>query len=771
MDSMMELEIGPGPDQGSYIVDVLRSAARGEARETFTLEPGTLIDLHDHLEASILATAIAQIRRTGSDDEAAIQQVGRQLFERVFTGAVREALRTSLSAAWERGEALQIILRLSAPELTALPWEALFDSATEEYVCRKKPLIRRVAGHSFPPLGFEPPLRVLAVVSSPRGLPRIDSESERDFLVGALSAGTVEVGWLADATWSRLHQKILAEEWHVLHFIGHSRFDPGFDEDMLALTGRDGSADFVSASSLADLLGEADPMPRVVVLHSGHEAPSTIGPVGVAAGLVRSGIQAAVAMQYAISGDAAREFFRGFYSGLARGRPINEAVRTGRGGILTSGWRTLEWIAPVMYVRGEETLLFERRPAAVGDHVGSDAHPEAAEASDRRGAQEGESPRPDIPRYFDFDLLISPSGQAGDYIARVLRAPTGDTGPVQVRNPFSDVEFDDFLQRIGRPRHRGTSGFGSPDADAVRDFGSRLFAAVFHDQIAIAHSTSLDYVESQDAGLRLRLRLADAPELADLPWEYLYDGEAAHFIALSTWTPLVRYLEVHGLQRPAQVGFPLRILVMTSSPDDHEPLDAAGEVAKLEHALRDLTAKGRVQVEVVEGGTYAALQGRLRRAKYHVFHYIGHGGYDPGAGDGFLVLEDEHGRGQRKSASDVGVLLHDHRSLRMVVLNSCEGARGGRTDPFAGTAQSLVRQGLPAVIAMQFEITDQAAVTFSRSFYEAVADGFPLDASMAEARKAIHGQQNPVEWGTPVLYMRAADGQVFDFQAAGPAVG
>ena len=50
---------------------------------------------------------------------------------------------------------------------------------------------------------------------------------------------------------------------------------------------------------------------------------------------------------------------------------------------------------------------------------------------------------------------------------------------------------------------------------------------------------------------------------------------------------------------------------------------------------------------------------------------------------------------------------------------------------------------------MQFEITDGAAITFSHSLYEAVADGYPLDAAMAEGRKAVHNQPNPVEWATP----------------------
>src|SRR3712207_6395070 len=72
---------------------------------------------------------------------------------------------------------------------------------------------------------------------------------------------------------------------------------------------------------------------------------------------------------------------------------------------------------------------------------------------------------------------------------------------------------------------------------------------------------------------------------------------------------------------------------------------------------------------------------------------------------------------------------------------------------------------------MQFEITDLAAITFAHSLYEAIADGYPLDAAMAEARNAIRDRANPVEWATPVLYLRAPDGRVFDILSGRRASG
>jgi YVTN family beta-propeller protein len=363
--------------------------------------------------------------------------------------------------------------------------------------------------------------------------------------------------------------------------------------------------------------------------------------------------------------------------------------------------------------------------------------------------------------YLDFDVLIEP-GSANSYRARVLGSPVGETRPVPVTIPFSDLELENFLLRIGRPRRHLVRGEDAPEAAAVRQFGGRLFDAVFHDQVGSALAASRDLAESRDAGLRVRLRLTDSPELADLPWEYLYDKDARRFLALSEWTPLVRYLDLPGRVRLMAVHPPLRVLVLVASPTDFPALDVDAEWARLQESLQVLEQTGRVRLERTSNGTMAELQRQLRRGEHHVFHYIGHGRYDPELGDGVLAMEGPTGRAQPISGSDLGALLHDHRTLRLGLLNSCEGARGGRTDPYSGTAQSLVYQGIPAVVAMQFEITDRAAIVFTRGFYEAVADGYPLDAAMAEARKAIRLQPNEIEWGTPVLYLRAPDGRIFD---------
>jgi hypothetical protein len=333
--------------------------------------------------------------------------------------------------------------------------------------------------------------------------------------------------------------------------------------------------------------------------------------------------------------------------------------------------------------------------------------------------------------------------------------------------PFSDLEVENFLLKIGRPR-RNVRRIYPPQVTAIKDFGGRLFDAVFSPELRINLAISQSRADAEDAGLRIRLRFSDCPELSELPWEYLYDSEHNRFLCLSDRTPLVRYLEVSDPIRVVPVTPPLRILVVIANPSDLQQLDSDQEWRNVTAALSELTQRGRVEVVRLPQPTLSALQRQLRRNTYHIFHFIGHGGFDPNTQDGMLAMEDDHGRSRLVAGDELGTLLHDHRSLRMALLNSCEGARGDRSDPFSGTAQSLIQQGIPAVVAMQFEITDDAAITFGNVLYEAIADGYPLDAATTEARKAIYTDGNLTEWGTPVLYLRAPDGRIFDIQDRQP---
>ncbi|MEA2574741.1 MAG: hypothetical protein QOH93_2039 [Chloroflexia bacterium] len=371
--------------------------------------------------------------------------------------------------------------------------------------------------------------------------------------------------------------------------------------------------------------------------------------------------------------------------------------------------------------------------------------------------------------YLNFDMQIQRAGDGGYRV--VVEAPSGESIRAPFEVPFSDIELENFMLKAG-PSRRGVRRAETSEVDAAKRFGEKLYAALFTADVRSALQSSLDQARQRGeagsgrGGVRLRLRLVEVPELAGVPWEYIYNPALNRFLALSTETPLVRYLDMPERIRPLQVVSPLRVLVMVPAPSDYPDLDAPQEWQNLNATVADLQQAGLVQLDLLEVPTLTGLQRQLRRSDYHIFHFIGHGAFDRNSADGLLILEDDDGRGRAVSGQDLAMLLHDHASLRLAVLNACEGAQSAMDDPFAGVAQSLVQGGLPAVIAMQFEITDRAAIVFAREFYRAMSDGYPVDAALTEARKVLltESRGSGLEWGTPVLYMRSPDGRIFDLE-------
>lgn len=366
--------------------------------------------------------------------------------------------------------------------------------------------------------------------------------------------------------------------------------------------------------------------------------------------------------------------------------------------------------------------------------------------------------------YLDFDISFQLTDEG--YAVRVINSPAGQTSE-PFAFPFDQLELENFLLRLGQ-RRSPSRRIDSPEVAASKQFGGKLYDALFTGDVRAVLRSSIYEARKQDKGLRIRLRFPEAPELADLPWEFLYDDSVNRFLALSQQTPLVRYMDLPRAVRPLAVKPPLRVLVMIADASDFARLDVEREWQRLQEALSDLVEQGIVELVRLDRATLLELQRLLRRETFHIFHFIGHGDFDERTDQGYLVLETAEGRGQLVSGQDLGVILFDHSSLRLAILNACEGGQASPSDPFAGAAQSLVQQGIPAVIAMQFEITDAAAMVFAHEFYLSLADGLPVDAALAESRRAIFATNMGTEWGVPVLFMRTGDGKLFDVTALPP---
>ena len=384
----------------------------------------------------------------------------------------------------------------------------------------------------------------------------------------------------------------------------------------------------------------------------------------------------------------------------------------------------------------------------------------------------------------DFVIQITSQQNVG-FVVKVLKSPAGE-GAGGLHLPYADEQLAELVSALEQTVRGGTatrdagshgrapmrdltpSGhFRATPAPSFQQLGDALYRAIFSDQIRTLYDQSLGSLgATPGTGLRIKLKLDPADHrlanLHSLPWEMLHRTETQDFLGLNRASPIVRYLDV---PRPAPV-IPLpevmRILVIISSPSGLAPLD-------LERERRNLVAilgqERSIEPVFLERASVGALRQALLEQEFHGLHFMGHGGFDERVGEGVLYFEAPDGGPDSVTGQALATKLKDFHSLGLIFLNACNTARaaGERgVNPFSGVANALVLGGLPAVLAMQFPISDRAAIAFSEAFYRRLANGDSVDEAVTEGRQAVHSA-NPasMEWGTPVLFVRVPDGTVF----------
>jgi CHAT domain-containing protein len=204
------------------------------------------------------------------------------------------------------------------------------------------------------------------------------------------------------------------------------------------------------------------------------------------------------------------------------------------------------------------------------------------------------------------------------------------------------------------------------------------------------------------------------------------------------------------------------VLVAIASPTELPPLDLVQEREYIQSAWGN---RPDVWVDYLDPVTPSALQARLWDWRPHVLHFMGHGQFDATTGSGALLFVDERHHIKPVTGAQLGVLLSNSPTVQLVFLNACQSAELTRVhglDPFSGVAAALVMAGMPAVVAMQFPISDRAALIFASKFYPRLAAGDPVELAVAFGREALQLElTDSQEWGTPVLFMRVSDGRLF----------
>ena len=364
-----------------------------------------------------------------------------------------------------------------------------------------------------------------------------------------------------------------------------------------------------------------------------------------------------------------------------------------------------------------------------------------------------------VRKFLDFEILMEETEQAHHYKLRVISAP-GQAGDAKAE--VSWQQKDELTKNLKRLQ------MGRADQAFLQNFGHQLFQNLFVEEIAASYQKGLTQARIEKKGLRLRLRI-DAPALQTLPWEYLYDRRQRLFLAANREILLTRYVESNAARRDMAVKA-LNVLIVLSNPNPTNPLllafpelDVAYEkdlIISALKALQDRTDRP-IRYTVLEHAVVDEIRQHLN-LDFHILHFIGHSTFRDNAGK--IILEDEAHEAVFVEETAFAKLLEGSPDLRLVVLNSCKSATSAGLPALSGLAYHVIQTGVPAVVAMQYAISDDTATLFAREFYRTLAAGHPVDFAVAHARSAIAQKMKETrlhEFGIPVLFMRAREGRIF----------
>ncbi|HNU05426.1 MAG TPA: SUMF1/EgtB/PvdO family nonheme iron enzyme, partial [Anaerolineae bacterium] len=288
-----------------------------------------------------------------------------------------------------------------------------------------------------------------------------------------------------------------------------------------------------------------------------------------------------------------------------------------------------------------------------------------------------------------------------------------------------------------------------------QQLAAQLFAAgglrSFFDQ-------TLAVAASQPTPLHLRLFISpDAAALHALRWETLRLPGSAAPLATGEWVRFSRFLDSADW-RPARTveRDALAALVAVASP---EMTGATLAEVRTEQELAAARAGlGPIPFEpLADRGqvTLANLLARLR-AGCDILYLVAHGALV--AGEPQILLEREDGGRAWTAGAELAARLGElAQPPSLVVLVSCQSA-GVDGQTLAGLGPLLAAAGVPAVVAMQGNLSMATAAAFMPTFLAELRRDGQVDRAMAVARGAVRER---ADWWMPVLFTRLEDGRLF----------
>ncbi len=303
------------------------------------------------------------------------------------------------------------------------------------------------------------------------------------------------------------------------------------------------------------------------------------------------------------------------------------------------------------------------------------------------------------------------------------------------------------------------------------EYGKLLTAGLFSDpSVKSAFAQAFAAAQSNNLPLRVQLMIGpSAPELHALHWETLRDPADGSPLCTNQNILFSRYLSSLDWRpvrlRPKRA---FRALLAVANPKDLsefdlDPVDVPGETGRAKAAMKNVVVDTLPDDSGSKRTTLKNIIDSLNGNDYDVLYLVAHGALIKE--EAWLWLEDDEGCVARAAGSDLVTRLKElEKRPRLVVLASCQSA--GKEDAnknqpgeaLAALGPRLAEAGIPAVLAMQGNISPETVAVFMPEFFKGLTDDGKIDQAAAVARGAVRERSDA--W-MPALFMRLKSGRIW----------
>ncbi len=342
---------------------------------------------------------------------------------------------------------------------------------------------------------------------------------------------------------------------------------------------------------------------------------------------------------------------------------------------------------------------------------------------------------------------------------------------------FTQVATFQEVRRLDEFTFRGLGHITPQNIQNEEEYlAQQLFSTFFHGDILTVCQDFVSLLEKQKISELMLAVACEDNTIVNLPFEMAIPKffpeklnekrqslAVNHFGFVRTLETTLESFEMQG--KPSHAA-PLKLLFVTALPENlserSKMLEIEEEQKRLIDAIGSFEATGgkpKLVIEFLDTASLTEINDALHKHQHHIVHISGHGSYNPDTNQGILHLEDDDGKHQEVTGAQLGETLRQHGCVKLLILSACETAIAGN-----GVVEQSAMFGIPALIAMRFSVTDEAAKIFTTALYAAIAKGETLTLAIAQAREALWKkvetqrqiapqQIHLAEWFTPIIYL------------------